>query len=193
MILRDIIARNLRRKKTKSIPVEGYAWSAVLVPLVLVRGQYQLIFTQRTDQVKNHKNQISFPGGVREKKDRSLLETALRESEEEIGLSPKMVDVLGQLGEIFTPTRYRITPFVGLLHSPFSLNVNPREIKKVIRVPLKHLLEPKNMTVDPVEFFPKRFDIPYFRYKNHTIWGATGRITWELVQLLQKNGNPTSK
>jgi len=188
MSLQEKLLRAIRRKKPRSLSITGYTESAVLAPLIQKRGQLHLLFTKRTDQVKDHKNQISFPGGVREKNDKSLLETALRESQEEIGLEPESVRILGRLDDIFTPTKYRIAPFVGVVNSPFSLKLNPQEIRQVILVPLRHLLQPKNLTLDPVEFFDRRFDIPFFKYKNHLIWGATGRITLELIRLVKKNG-----
>jgi len=184
-MIRKPLAHALQRKKTTALNLKGYTPSAVLVPLVNKRGKYHILFTQRTDRVRDHKNQISFPGGVQEKGDPSLLVTALRETEEEIGLIPDKIEILGNLGDIFTPTQYRITPFVGAISSSYVIHPNPEEIKEVIEVPLSHLLEPRNLSLVPSEFFNRQFDMPYFYYKGHTIWGATGRITLNLINLLK--------
>src|SRR5437667_5720121 len=87
--------------------------SSVLVPLFLKDGEYHMLFTRRTDHLRNHPGQISFPGGRRDETDASLLETALREAEEELGLMRGDVKVLGELDDMFTATQYRITPFVA--------------------------------------------------------------------------------
>ncbi len=185
--MRDIISQMLQRRKKAPLTLEGYKPSAVLVPLFLKRGKYHLLFTQRSLTVKDHKGQISFPGGVKERQDKSLQETALRESQEELGIPPQLVEILGELGDILTPTRYRITPFVGMIPHPFSFKLNRQEIEQLIEVPLDHLLKPANLTIEKSEFFDEQFDSPYFHYREHTIWGATGRITRELVELIQSN------
>lgn len=180
------LARRLNSKRKKPPVITGFTPSAVLVPIVLAKSNPHLLFTKRTDRVRDHKNQISFPGGVREKGDHNLQFTALRETQEELGLDPQGVEVLGELDDIYTPTGYRITPFVGLISSPPAWVPNPGEIQEIIEVPLIHLLNPKNMKVEKSEFFSQEFDMPYFYFKKHTIWGATGRITRELIQILQR-------
>lgn len=185
--MRDSIVQALRRYKKSSMQLEGYTASAVLVPLYLKQGRFHVLFTQRSQQVRDHKGQISFPGGVREAHDTDLQETALRETEEELGLQRDAVEVLGELGDIYTPTRYRISPFVGIIPYPYAFQPNRSEIDSLIEVPLSHLLEPANLRLEHLEFFDTEQDLPYFHYKQHTIWGATGRITRELVELLKKN------
>jgi 8-oxo-dGTP pyrophosphatase MutT (NUDIX family) len=144
--------------------------------------RWNILYTRRTHRVRDHKNQISFPGGVREKGDISLVETALRESEEEIGLHPAGVKILGRLKDLYTPTGYRITPIVGILTQPQQLKPNPHEIQEIFQVPLQHLMNRKNMKVQKAEFFGKAFDIPFFNFRHYTIWGATGRITREFIE-----------
>lgn len=186
-MIRKPLAKAFNGKKPSHLPLRGFTSSAVLVPLIKKKKDFHVLFTRRTDQVRDHKNQISFPGGVREKADRSLKMTALRESHEEIGLDPDQVEIMGKLADLYTPTGYRISPFVGVILRPLRLVPNPHEIQEIIQVPMNHLLEPKNMTLQKAEFFNREFDIPYFRYKQHTIWGATGRITLELLDILRKS------
>ena len=165
------------------MPLEGFTSCAVLVPVISSGANYKVLYTRRTETVRDHKNQISFPGGMREKQDASLIETALRETQEEIGLDPKAIEILGRLQDLYTPTRYRITPIVGLVSTPLKLIPNPNEIQEIFQVPLSYLLNRKNMQVQKAEFFGRSFDLPAFKFRKHTIWGATGRITREFVEL----------
>lgn len=184
--MKERLARKLRRQKRAPLTLSGYASCAVLVPLFAKRGRYHLLYTLRSRQVRDHKSQISFPGGVREKGDRNLRETALRETREEIGLDPKKVEILGILDEILTPTGYRITPYLGLVEYPFALRVSRKEIRRLIEVPLDHLLNPRYFRSERAEFFDRRFDYPFFQYRGHLIWGATGRITKNLLEVFRR-------
>jgi 8-oxo-dGTP pyrophosphatase MutT (NUDIX family) len=178
-------SHRLKKYNPRHLPLKGFTSCAVLVPLVTTGSNYKVLYTRRTGKVRDHKNQISFPGGMREKQDTSLIETALRETQEEIGLDPKVIDILGRLQDLYTPTGYRITPIVGLVSAPLILIPNPHEIEEIFQVPLTHLLNRKNMQVQKAEFFGKSFDLPAFKFRQHTIWGATGRITREFLELIR--------
>lgn len=178
------LAQRLKSHRPRYLPLEDFKSSAVLVPLVKMPRGFSVLYTKRSGKVKDHKYQISFPGGVREKHDKNLVWTALRESNEEIGLSPENVTILGRLRDLYTPTGYRITPIVGSLHTVVPLKANPHEIDEIFQVPLKHLLGGRNRRWQRAELYGPRFDLPYFQYNRHTIWGATGRITHELLSLI---------
>lgn len=182
----EFIRSRLLSRRKRGLSLEGYTPCAVLVPLFLKSGRYHLLFTERSRSVRDHKGQISFPGGCREKADADLVQTALRETEEEIGLKPAAVEVLGELGDLFTPTRYRITPFVGWIRDPMTLKLNRDEIERAFEIPLDHLANPRNFKSEASELYDRSFDYPFFRYRGHTIWGATGRITREFLSLLKK-------
>ncbi len=182
--MRDDLLQILRQRKKEPVPVQDFARAAVLVPLFLHQGQLQILFTQRSMEVRDHKGQISFPGGMWEQSDADLRATALRETEEELGVSPDRVEVLGELNELVTPTRYHITPYVGIIPHPYAYRLNQQEISGIIEVPLDHLLEPQNLRLERGEFFNAQTEMPYFQFKQHVIWGATGRITRELVELI---------
>jgi 8-oxo-dGTP pyrophosphatase MutT (NUDIX family) len=177
------LSHRLEKHKPKHLPLEGFTSSAVLVPIVYGDARWNVLYTRRTHRVRDHKNQISFPGGVREKRDNSLIETALRETEEEIGLDPEAVKVLGRLRDLYTPTGYRITPVVGLICDRPRLKPNPDEIDEIFQVPLSHLMDKKNMKLQKAEFFGKAFDLPFFNFRHYIIWGATGRITRDFIEL----------
>jgi len=183
----EYLSKVLKERKKTENPGVGFTPSAVLVPLYEKEGQYHLLYTLRSLQVRDHKGQISFPGGVQETSDSNLIQTALRESEEEIGLKPGSVEIIGELEDILTPTQYRITPFVGLIPHPYSFTLNAIEIAELVEVPLNFLLEPANLCYGRPDIEDCQWDTPFFRYERHTIWGATGRITKELVELIQQN------
>lgn len=190
--MRKDLAQILKQRALTSLPLGDFIPAAVLVPLFLQDGQYHVLFTQRSMTVRDHKGQIAFPGGMVEKEDQGLVATALRETEEELGILPANVDILGQLSELITPTGYHITPYVGVIPPGTAYRLNAEEISGIIEVPLEHLLEPQNMRLERGEFFNSQTEMPYFQYRQHVIWGATGRITRELVELIleyrQKRG-----
>ncbi len=158
--------------------------SAVLVPIYNKEGQCYIIFTQRTDNVTEHKGQISFPGGAYQEGDGTLLDTALRESAEEIGLKPADVEVLGELDDTLTvATNYIVTPFVGLIPWPYKFKVDGWEAGEVIEVPISALLE-KASRREETEVVGGRAVTSYFyHYQGRVIWGATARILHQFLEL----------
>lgn len=157
----------------------------MLVPLFASGGAVYLLLTKRTDKVEYHKGQISFPGGRQEDGDADLLETALRETHEEIGLAPSMVEVLGRLDEIETfVSGFAVTPFVGLVPPPLGLKLNPDEIAEIVAVPLASFLDPANLRVEQVVREGRLVELVYYDNLPHLVWGATARIIKGLVELL---------
>jgi len=150
--------------------------SAVLIPIFYNQGQYQVLFTERSDEVNFHKGQVCFPGGTKEPSDSSLVQTALREIKEEIGLETKNIEILGELDDMLTfVTNYVISPFVAFISTPHSLRTNGREVKGTFSVPLSFLMDEANF---------KR-DSHSYEYEGHIIWGATARILRQLIGLLK--------
>ncbi len=158
--------------------------SAVLVPLYNKEGHYHILFTQRTDRVREHKGQISFPGGARHKRDKTLLDTALRESAEEIGLDPGQVEILGELDDTVTETsHYVISPFVGLIPWPYKFEVDGWETEAIIEVPISALMG-KGCLREETEIKDGRAATSYFyHYRGKVIWGATARILHQFLEL----------
>lgn len=156
--------------------------AAVLVPIIQTRGAIELIFTKRADHLGEHPGQMSFPGGGHEAQDGDLLETALREADEEIGLRRQEVDINGRLDDIETVTDYVVSPFVGTVADRTYLP-DEREVAEVVRLRLTDLLDRQNYEAD-VREHPElgEVTIHYFRVNGYTVWGATGRI---LVQFLE--------
>lgn len=185
--LAELARRTLERLPTRErriVPPGPLIQAAVLVPLV-ERGDAHILFAKRTDRVAHHRGQISFPGGTLAPEDASLEGTALRECEEEIGLAPAAVEVLGALDDTETvATRFVITPFVGLIRGPVAFRPDGREIEKVIEVPLSALLGRDAFRVEQWERDGVRRPVYFFEYQGETIWGATARILKQYLDLI---------
>lgn len=150
--------------------------AAVLVLCHKKNGEDHLLLTKRSENVAHHKGQICFPGGVKDENDQTLWDTALRETWEEIGLLQKNVSFMRELASITTPTGFHVTPFVGLVTNLNDLNPSPLEITEVFWVPVNHLLDAKHFSLEKKTYFGITYDDPTYTYKDHKIWGATGRI-----------------
>jgi 8-oxo-dGTP pyrophosphatase MutT (NUDIX family) len=177
--LREFMAH--RRKKSINEPKR--VSSAVLVPIYNKEGQCHILFIHRTDNVKEHKGQISFPGGARQDGE-SLLDTALRESQEEVGLSPNEVEILGELDDTTTVvSNYIVTPFVGIIPGPNDLRADGWETDELIEVPIAALLA-KSSREDKEEVIGGQPVTSYFyHYGDRVIWGATARILHQFLEL----------
>jgi len=170
------IEKILCHRKKEKITGENLRASAVLIPLFYNQGQYHALFTERSDAVNFHKGQVCFPGGTRELFDSSLLQTALRETEEEIGLKAQDVEILGELDDSITLTsNYVISPFVAFIPYPYPLKADGREIRAIFSVPLSFLMDEANFKQESYEY----------EYEGHIIWGATARILRQFIDLLK--------
>ena len=161
--------------------------AAVLVPLYLDGGEWNLLYTRRTDSVDVHRGQVAFPGGRIEPGDQSPAEAALRESEEEIGLRTVDVQVLGQLNPLITVTQFVVTPVIGVIPWPYRLQPNQEEVAKCFGVPIRWLAESANLEVHSRQPLVPGLTVQvyYFKpYEGEVIWGVTARITKSLLDLL---------
>lgn len=159
--------------------------AAVLVPIVDRADGLSVLLTQRSAHLKNHAGQVSFPGGRVEPDDTGPLSTALRETEEEIGLSRRHVELAGYLQPHLIMSGFRVTPVVGFVRPDFELRLNPREVDSTFEVPLAHVLDPANHRARERllgDLKLRVYDIPYGQ---HHIWGATAGMLMALYHLLQ--------
>jgi len=159
--------------------------AAVLVPLVNRDGGLSVLFTQRSLDLPDHPGQISFPGGRVESGDADAGAAALREAEEEVGLPPTRVTLLGRLAEYETVTGYRVTPVVGWVEPPFEIRTDPVEVAAVFEVPLAFLLEPANQQQHFRMVGDIRRDYYAIPYGDHYIWGATAAMLLILDRTLR--------
>ncbi len=158
--------------------------AAVLVPIV-DRGEPYIVFAKRTDRVGHHRGQISFPGGIVDPADRSTVDAALREAEEEIALPRASVEVLGVLDDTETfATRFVITPYVGVIREPVPWKPDGEEIERVIEVPFAALVADGTFRVEQWEHDGVTRPVYFFDYLGDTIWGATARIVKQYLDLL---------
>ena len=161
--------------------------SAVLIPIYYKDGEYYILFTKRTDTVKDHKGQISFPGGAYEEQDGTLVNTCLRECAEEIGLPAERVELLGELDDLPTTTsNYVISPFVAVIPWPCSFKVDPKEVEEIIEVPLSALLD-KDCLRQETEIVDGQVVNKYeYHYQGRIIWGATARILNQFLGIVSQ-------
>ncbi len=166
--------------------------AGVLVPLVPGEDGIELLLTRRTDTVLTHKGQISFPGGQQEDNDADIVETALREAYEEVGLEPSQVDVLGQLDDVFTAVSgFIVTPVVGLVAGGIhDLRPAPTEVKNLLVVPITRLLEPGVHTTETRTANGQSFKIDYYTVGEDVIWGATGRMLNQFLKAWRSTDHP---
>jgi 8-oxo-dGTP pyrophosphatase MutT (NUDIX family) len=158
--------------------------AAVLVPIVDHPSGLTVIFTRRTTHLKAHSGQVSFPGGRAEPQDPTPEFTALRETQEEIGLAVERVEVLARMPDYHTRTGFRVTPVVGLVTPPLALHPDPREVEEVFEVPLAFLLDPGNHRTETRELQGRTVGYYVMRYGAHTIWGATAGMLMNLYRHL---------
>lgn len=158
--------------------------AAVLVPMVLRGGQVNLLFTQRTPHLAAHAGQISFPGGRVEAADAGREDTALRETEEEIGLARRRVTVLGTLPEYPLPSGFRITPVVGWIEAPFDTHPDPFEVADIFEIPLTHFLDPSRYQRHEYDFNGRHRHYVAIPYEGRYIWGATAGMLLVLARVL---------
>lgn len=163
----------------------GLSLAAVLVPIHRDAGEDWLLLTRRTQHLRKHKGQISFPGGKFDQaEDEKLEDTALRESWEEVGLLPNHVELFGSLEPFDTISSYLLYPFVGRFPWPYDLRINEDEISELIRVPLRHLRDPACYRFQEREYLGQQVRIHFYDYEGYTIWGITGFILHELLKIL---------
>ncbi len=163
---------------------EGLIPAAVLFSIVLRDHEPSVLLTQRNPDLKDHPGQISFPGGRVEPQDRSPAATAIREAEEEIGLDPARVEVVGYLPVYRTVTGFCVTPVVAIVRPPVNLRPDPGEVAEVFEVPLSFLLDSANHQRCSMQFQGRLRDFYAVPYGDRYIWGATAGIILGLARLL---------
>lgn len=180
--MKERIQRILAGYSPRTVSAPGLVPASVLVLLFPKDGEYHMLFTRRTDRVKHHKGEISFPGGARDDEDPTPLATALREAQEEVGVDPEDVEVLGPLDQVRTRYGYQVTPFVGDIPYPYHFVPREEEVAYVLEVPISTLVasEDKSGTVD-VE--GQRYHMVTYRYGDNVIWGATAKMVERFLDL----------
>jgi 8-oxo-dGTP pyrophosphatase MutT (NUDIX family) len=161
--------------------------AAVLIPLVWWKDEWQLVFTRRTETVEHHKGQVSFPGGGCDADESTPEATALREAQEEIGLNPEDVHLLGRMTDVITITRYKVSPVVGMIPWPYQVRLEPAEVERLFTIPLLWLAECTNWDEQPFTLDSHQRPFPVIRnrpYDGEILWGITARIVQNFLKVL---------
>jgi 8-oxo-dGTP pyrophosphatase MutT (NUDIX family) len=162
-----------------------YRTAAVLIPLLQIDGEWHVLYTRRTETVPDHKGQVSFPGGATEGLNETAADTALREAQEEIGLDPGQVSILGFMSQYPSITDYLVTPVVGRISWPFEIILSTNEVGRVFTIPIKWLADPQNREEKLITRPGGQVWVSYYKpYDGEILWGLTARITVNFLEIL---------
>jgi 8-oxo-dGTP pyrophosphatase MutT (NUDIX family) len=176
------------RRSRSPGPGEGARRAAVLVPVLPAPEGARLLYTVRTDALRDHAGQVSFPGGSLEPGDGSPRETALREAEEEVDLRPGLVEIIGELDEVYIPpSDFLVRPVLGLLRPEAQLIMAPEEVEEIFSVPLSELISPMALKEVVWEREGRLYEVRVFAVGGYEIWGATAAMTAGLLARLGWN------
>ena len=167
--MKQRLRQALSRRQKQRIVDASRASSAVLLPIYYKEGQCYVLFTKRTEMVKNHKGQISFPGGAYQEGDGRLVNTALRECTEEIGLVAEEVEILGELDDTIT-SNYIISPFVAFIPWPYQFKVDASEVEELLEVPISALLNRGSLPQETEIIDGKTITSYFYHYQERVIW-----------------------
>lgn len=191
---RDLAVQQMARKQLEGrgfVGTDAAALkpAAVLIPLVLRPEGTTILLTERTSHLADHGGQISFPGGRLEPADADAVAAALRETEEEIGLARRHVEVLGHFEDYGTVTGYRVTPVIGFVRPPFDLTPDPQEVAEIFELPLEFILQPTNVQRLRETRGGVMRDVYEIAYGKWRVWGFTARILVRLIAALDEDAS----
>jgi 8-oxo-dGTP pyrophosphatase MutT (NUDIX family) len=182
----ESLARQLQSRAPRRLAVDHTGRAAVLMPILPHGKDFCFLLTQRTHKVETHKGQISFPGGIQEDSDSNLLQTALRETWEEIGLRSEGIQILGEFDEYLSITGLIVTPFAAWIEGPFCLTPNPDEVDEILRVPFEIFQDRCTRVETRVRLGIER-KVYFYEFQGKEVWGLTAQIIRDLMQLLDSS------
>ena len=160
--------------------------ASVLIPILTFKKDLEILLTKRSNSLKNHPGQIAFPGGKKDQIDSSPIETALRETQEEVGLNPKNVEIIASLPSHRTATGFVIKPYLGLINQPFSEILRQGEVDEIFTVPYEYILNEKNFSIQTRKWNGSQRSYYVVPYGPYYVWGATARILLNLSRALSQ-------
>jgi len=183
MLDRQRLASNLLAFPKQTIPPGSLRPAAVLIPLFQRYNRDFLLFTERTVHLEHHAGEISFPGGGQDPGDIDLHTTALRETEEELGIARSQIEILGRLDDFYSVHGYHVVPFVGTIPKPDYLQHDPFEIASIFEAPLEHFRDRKVHHVESWQHRGRTQLVDFYQFKEHTIWGLTAAILRQFLEV----------
>ena len=183
----EAVRQTLSGREKRSVNDESLVPAAVMVLLYRKDGEYCLLLNKRTEDVEHHKGEISFPGGARDPEDRDFRDTALRETHEEMGITPADVTVLGELDDVATRSRFGVRVFVGTIPYPYPFRPSSVEIAEVLEVPVRGLLDPDNRRQEVRWMNGKTAKQYCYAFEDHLIFGATAQIVKQFLDLFPRD------
>jgi len=176
------LKRNVNSYQPEQRIQANYPDAAVLLPITCEEDP-KLVFTRRAGHMNTHSGQVAFPGGKRDPEDEDLKTTALREAQEEVGLDPNQVELLGPLGEWISLHGIRVTPYVGLIPSQLELCPCEAELDAIFQVPVRWFLDDPRSHTDEIQVAEQRFYVPSYQWQEYRIWGLSAMMLVELLQV----------
>ena len=179
-----LLKRALAKRVVERVDGDGLMPSAVMIVLYPKDGEYCILLNKRSELVEHHKGEISFPGGARDPEDRDPLETALRETEEEMGIKRDDVTVIGEMDEVVTRSGFRVQVFTGTIEYPYEFNPSAIEIAEVLEFPIPALIDRANHRTETRWEDGQPITSYSYVYQEHVVFGATARILQSCIDIL---------
>ncbi len=180
----ELVKLALANRKLSRVPEDGLKPAAVMVLLYRKQDAYCILLNKRSEGVEYHKGEISFPGGASDPEDAGPLDTALRETEEEMGISRTDVKVLGEMDEVATRSRFLVRVFAGTIDYPYDFNPSADEIAEVLEFPITALRDPNSRRVETHWQQGEAVNTCSYAYREHLVFGATARILQQFLGFL---------
>ena len=181
----DLVKQALSGRVNYTITDPSLMPAAVMLLLYPKDGEYCVLLNKRSEVVEHHKGEISFPGGARDPEDQDFLDTALRETEEEMGISRADVTVLGQLDDVVTRSNFGVRVFIGTIPYPYAFNPSAIEIAEVLEVPIPELLDPANLRHETRLVDGLATTVRSYAYHEHLVFGATAKILQQFLETVE--------
>lgn len=187
--LRSNIKKRLSELESRRVVAGYHREAAVLIPIFEKNDEPHFLLTRRTNEVKTHKGQISFPGGMRDDEE-SLEKTALRETFEEVGIQEDRIDLLGRFHDYLSVTSFRVVPYAGYIEPPLETVPQEGEVAEILQVPFRIFEDANRLRVEQIYRSGRVMDVYFYSYKSREIWGLTARIIMDFLEELNLGRMP---
>jgi 8-oxo-dGTP pyrophosphatase MutT (NUDIX family) len=183
-----LVRERLKSYHAKRVECASTIMAGVVIPLFEKDGDFFFLLTKRSDEVRFHRGEVSFPGGMYEEADGDIMNTALRECDEEIGVKRDDVEIIGRIDDVYTLTGFVITPYVGIIPYPYEFRTNPGEVAYTISLPYTYLKE-ASPVLEVTRHDGKAQKVQSLHYNGDRIWGATCRMLLQFQRIIENKHN----